>query len=73
MADDQNLEVFHVHVQHVCGRHAQRLQNTVGGFLIGEGRQGQYICDHIGVKPDGRRRAAAPFLVGLVKMVSLFV
>ena len=64
VADDQYLEVFHVHVEHAGGSEAQRLQDAVRGGGAVAARQRESVCHHVRIETD--RPGSAPAAFGVV-------
>ena len=71
VADDQDLQILHVHVEHAGRGEAQGLEHAVGGRLVRAGRQRQRVGDHVGVEADRRDRPAAALLVRLLELLAL--
>ena len=71
MAEHQDLEIVHGHIQHLRSRKAQRFQHAVGRCLVGASRQRECVGHHIGVEPQRRDLPSAALLMGLFKLRAL--
>ena len=67
VADDEDLQIVHVHVEHARGAEAHRLQDAAGRGRVFASGERERVGGHVRVEPEGFRRAPAPLGMGRVE------
>ena len=73
MADDEDLQIVQVHVEHLRPADPQCLQHAVRRCGAVARGQREHVRRHVRVKPDALRRAPAAFRVRLAEVLALAV
>ena len=73
LADDQDLQVVDVHVEHAGRAEAQGFQDAVRCSRAVARRQGKGVRDHVRMEAHVSRLAVAPLFVALVELLPLAV
>ena len=71
MADNEDLQVLQVHIEHARGTESQRFQHAVGDARIVAGGKRQRVRGHVRVEADGCRRPPAAFRVRRAELLAL--
>ena len=71
VADHEDLQIVHVHVEHARGAEAHRLQDAPGGGRVFAPGKRERVGGHVRVEADGVRRPPAPLRMGRAELLSL--
>ena len=71
VADHEDLQIVHVHVEHARGTEAHRLQDAVGGRRVFASGKRKRVGGHVRVEADGFRCLPAPLGMGRAEILAL--